>query len=133
MKRNSLIWISTLLLMLAGCSSDDDNIVVNHKLIVGEWEANHLSKNPFYADTGDMWKFTFNADGTGTCPFGTGTFRYEIEGDHITLHLTNTYAYYGRITFEYKIVSFSKDRMEWDEIPDENWGDNNMYLKFYRK
>ena len=115
-----------------GDSSDDDNIDVNQKQIVGEWEASHHSKNPQYYDTCDMWNFTFNADGTGTCPFGTKTFRYEIEGNHITLHLTNIETYYGRITFEYRIVNFSKDRMEWDEIPVDG-SDNSLYLRFSRK
>jgi len=113
-------------------SSDDDNIDVNQKQIVGEWEASHHSKNPNYGDTCDMWNFTFNADGTGTCPFGTKTFRYEIEGNHITLHLTNIETYYGQITFEYRIVNFSKDRMEWDEIPVDG-SDNSLYLRFSRK
>jgi hypothetical protein len=133
MKKRSFIWLSMLLLMLAGCSSDDDNNSDYSKLIVGEWEASHRSKNPKYGDTGGMWKFTFNADGTGSWPLATGSFRYEIEGNHITLHLTNIEAYYGRIIFEYNIISISKDNMEWDEIPDEKWGDNSLYLKFYRK
>ena len=119
--------------MLAGCSSsDDDKNQVITKLIVGEWEASHKSKNANYLDTGDMWKFTFNADGTGSGPFGTGTFRYIIEENRITLRLTNIDAYFGQITFEYKIVNFSKDRMEWDEIS-ANGNDNSLYLKFYRK
>lgn len=37
MKQN-LLWISALLLMLAGCSSDDD-ITTNDKIILGYWES----------------------------------------------------------------------------------------------
>jgi len=136
MKKKSLLWISAFLLMLAGCNNDDDNNNVdnvNPKLIVGEWMASHHSKNTNYGNTADMWIFTFNADGTGTCPIGTGTFRYEIEGSHITLQLTNIEAYFGQTVFEYNIVSFSKDQMEWDEIPNKYWSDNSLYLKFYRK
>ena len=38
MKKKSLLWISALLLMLAGCSSDDDEIT-NDKIILGYWES----------------------------------------------------------------------------------------------
>ena len=122
-----------LLLLLAGCSSDDDSYAVDSLSLIGKWEASHQSKNPKYADTADMWQFTFNLDGTGTGPYATKSFRYKINGNHITLHLQNIEAYYGQTVFEYNIVSFSKDRMEWDEIPNEHWGDNSLRLKFYRK
>ncbi len=38
MKKKSLLWISAFLLMLAGCSSDDD-ITTNDKIILGYWES----------------------------------------------------------------------------------------------
>lgn len=136
MKRKSILWISALLLMLAGCSSDDDNSNadnVNPKFIVGEWMASHHSKNPNSADTADMWDFSFNADGTGSWPLATRSFKYKIEGNRITLQLMNTEAYYGQTEFIFDIVSHSADRMEWDEIPNENWGNYGLYLMFYRK
>ena len=121
--------------MVAGCSDDEKDVVVSDKSIVGEWMASHHSVNPNYGDTADMWNFTFRADGTGTgSPFpATGAFKYEIDGNHITLRLMNTEAYYGRIVFEFKVVSISKDMMEWEEIPDKDWGDNSLYLIFRRK
>ena len=122
-----------LLLLLVGCSSDDGSDAADSLSLIGEWSASHQSKNPQYADTADMWNFTFNPDGTGTGPYATKSFRYKIDGNHITLQLQNTEAYYGQTVFEYHIVSFSKDRMEWDEIPNEQWSDNSKYLKFYRK
>lgn len=134
-RKNLLLWMSMLLLMLAGlssCSSDDD--IVN--LIVGEWEASHHRKNPNSADTADMWNFSFDADGTGKGPLSTRSFRYEIKGNRITLHLMNIEAYYsgyGQTEFVFNIVSISKDEMEWDEIPNGYWGNNSLYLKFYRK
>lgn len=130
MKKKSLLWISVLLLMsgmLCACSSDDDN-----EWVVGEWGAAHHSKNPQSYDTGDMWHFTFNADGTGSGSFGTKTFRYEIKGNHITLNLMNIDTYYGQTIFEFKIVSRSKNEMEWDEIPNDYWGNSGLYLKFNR-
>ena len=135
MNKKSIIWLCMLLLMSAGCSSDDDydSIIVNPKLIVGEWEASHQSKNPKYGDTADMISFKFNADGTGSSElFSTKSFRYEIEGNRITVHLTNTESYYGQIVFEYTIVKLSRDEMEWDEIPNEYWSDNSLYLRFSR-
>ena len=136
MKRKSLLWISALLLMLAGCSSDDDNSNadnVNPKFIVGEWTASHHSKNPNSVDTADMWDFSFNADGTGSWPLATRSFKYKIEGNRITLQLMNTEAYYGQTEFIFNIVSHSEDRMEWDEISNEYLGNYGLYLKFYRK
>ena len=47
MKKKSLLWISALLLILAGCSSDDDalnnEITINEK-ILGYWESTTSSK-----------------------------------------------------------------------------------------
>ena len=133
MKKKRLLWISVLLLMLTGCSSDDDNRNGDSKFIVGEWSASHHYKNPNSADTADMWDFTFNADGTGTGHIGTGSFRYIIEGNRITLRLMNVEAYYGQTEFIFNIVSHSEDRMEWNEIPNENWDNYGLYLMFYRK
>ena len=138
MKKKSLLWISALLLMLAGCSSDDENdsemVAVNPVMLVGEWDVSHKSMNPKYADTADLWFYSFMSNGTGFAkPLGTGSFRYELNGNRITLHLLNTEAYWGQTVFEYKIVSISNDMMEWEEIPEKNWGDNSLYLKFYRK
>ena len=128
MKKKRLLWLSALLLMLAGCSSDDDKT----NLIVGEWEASHHSKNPNYGDYANMWHFTFNADGTGSGSIGSGSFIYEIKGNRITLRLTNIEAYYGQLIFEYNIMRLSKNEMEWNEIPKEYWSDNSQYLKFKR-
>ena len=133
MSIRKLLSIGVLLLLLSGCSSDDDNDAVNSLSLIGEWEASHQSKNPNDADTADMWQYTFNSDGTGTGPYATKSFRYEINESHITLNLLNIESYYGQTVFEYDIVSFSKDRMEWDEVPDKHWGGNGKYLKFYRK
>ena len=136
MKRfKGIITVLLVVCLLSACSSDEEknDVVVNSKLLIGEWEASHHSKNHNYGDTADMWKFTFNSDGTGSGPYGTKDFRYEVNEDRITLHLLNIEAYYGQTEFYYKIVSISKDRMEWDEIPNEYGSDNSLYLKFYRK
>ena len=38
MKKKSLLWLSALLLMLAGCSSSDDDIEIKDNTILGYWE-----------------------------------------------------------------------------------------------
>ena len=115
------------------CSDFPSNENKDVYQIVGEWMASHHSKNPNSADTADMWDFTFNADGTGSWPLATGSFIYKIEGNRITLQLMNTEAYYGQTEFIFNIVSDAEDRMEWDEIPNEYWGNYGLQLKFYRK
>jgi len=115
------------------CSDFPSNENKDVYQIVGEWMASHHSKNPNSADTADMWDFSFNADGTGSWPLATRSFKYKIEGNRITLQLMNTEAYYGQTKFIFDIVSHSADRMEWDEIPNENWGNYGLYLMFYRK
>ena len=66
MSMRKLLSIGVLLLLLAGCNSDDDSDAVSPLSLIGEWSASHHSKNPKYADTADMWPFTFYPDGTGT-------------------------------------------------------------------
>lgn len=39
MKKNYILWISICLLMLAGCSSSDDEITINDENILGYWES----------------------------------------------------------------------------------------------
>lgn len=136
MKRRSILYLSVLLLILAGCSNDDDK-VNSYELadLIGEWDVAHSSNNPNVFDTDDMWFFHFNSDGTGTCTIATRTFRYEVSGKRVTLYFTNTESYYGQTVFEFNIESSSKDGMEWDEIPDKYWNNNGygLHLKFYRE
>ena len=39
MKKKSLLWISVLLLILAGCSNSDDEIAIYDRNILGYWES----------------------------------------------------------------------------------------------
>lgn len=39
MKKKSLLWISVLLLILAGCSNNDDEIAIYDRNILGYWES----------------------------------------------------------------------------------------------
>ena len=133
MKKKRILWLSVLLLMLAGCSSDDEgNGYVTPARLLGKWEAAHCSNNPNYLDTCDMWDFIFYADGTGCSDISTGQFRYEIKGHHIFLHFLGSETYYGQIEYEFEIESYSYDIMEWNEINRGYSGDNTIHLKFYR-
>lgn len=121
------------MMITVGCSSNDHTDILNPSLILGDWMASHHSTNPNYADTADMWDFTFNSDGTGSGPYVTRSFRYTVNGNRVTLNLMNTEGYYGQTVFVYEIVSLSKDRMEWNETTRDHVLDNSLYLKFYRK
>jgi hypothetical protein len=133
MKKKRLLWLSVLLLMLAGCSNDDEGSgYVTPTSLLGRWEAAHRSNNPNYLDTGDMWEFIFFADGTGHANISTGDFRYELKGNHIFLHFLGSETYYGQIEYEFEIESYSYDIMEWNEINRGYSGNNTIHLKFYR-
>ena len=139
MKKNLIFCLSALLMLVFGmssCSSDDEkdgDTVVNPFLLLGEWSASHQSMNPDYADTCDMWAFSFKADGTGTSELGTHQFRYELKDNHIVLHYqAQENVCFVQLDFEYEIASVSKDRMEWYLI-DSNSGNRVQYLVFYRQ
>ena len=137
MKKNLIFCLSALLMLVFGmssCSSDDEkdgDTVVNPFLLLGEWSASHQSMNPDYADTCDMWAFSFKADGTGTSELGTHQFRYELKGNHIILHYQANEIFDDQLDLEYEIASVSKDRMEWYLI-DTDSGNRVQHLVFYR-
>ena len=61
MKQN-LLWISALLLMLAGCSSDDD-ITIKEKNILGYWKSEATYNDPWglmFASNGEIkyWEYS---------------------------------------------------------------------------
>ena len=116
------------MMIIVGCSSDDNDVS-----IVGHWMASHHSKNPKYADTADMWDFTFKPDGTGIGPYDKKSFSYDVNGNRVTLTYKETEGNGEQIVFVYKIVSFSENKMEWDEIPQDSSRDNYLFLHFYRK
>ena len=126
-----------LVFCMSSCSNSDDekdnNMVVSPMLLLGEWSASHQNMNPDYADTCDMWAFSFKADGTGTSELGTHQFRYELKDNHIVLHYqAQENICFVQLDWEYEIASVSKDRMEWYLI-DSNSGNRVQYLVFYRQ
>jgi hypothetical protein len=140
MKKDLILCLSALMMLIIGisissCSSSDDekdnNTVITPILLVGEWSASHQNMNPDYADTCDMWPFSFKADGTGFVHC-TQQFRYELKGNHIVLHYqAQENVCFVQLDFEYEIASVSKDRMEWYLI-DSDSGNRMQHLVFYR-
>ena len=138
MKKNLILYLGAMLMLvfcMSSCSNSDDekdnNMVVSPMLLLGEWSASH--QNPDYADTCDMWAFSFKADGTGTSELGTHQFRYELKGSHIVLHYqAQENICFVQLDWEYEIASVSKDRMEWYLI-DSHSGNRVQYLVFYRQ
>ncbi len=139
MKKSFILCLGAMLMLAIGissCSSSDDekdnNTVITPILLVGEWLASHQNMNPDYADTCDMWEFSFKADGTGFVHC-TQQFRYELKGNHIVLHYqAQENVCFVQLNFEYEIASVSKDRMEWYLI-DSHSGNRVQYLVFYRQ
>ena len=139
MKKDLILCLSALMMLAIGissCSSSDDekdnNTVITPILLVGEWSASHQNMNPDYADTCDMWEFSFKADGTGFVHC-TQQFRYELKGNHIVLHYqAQENVCFVQLNFEYEIASVSKDRMEWYLI-DTDSGNRVQHLVFYRQ
>ena len=140
MKKNFILCLGAMLMLvfcMSSCSNSDDekdnNMVVSPMLLLGEWSASHQNMNPDYADTCDMWAFSFKADGTGTSELGTHQFRYELKDNHIVLHYqAQENICFVQLDWEYEIASVSKDRMEWYLI-DSNSGNRVQYLVFYRQ
>ena len=133
MKKICILCMSMLLLMLAGCSNDDEGSgYITPDSLLGKWEAAHRSNNPDYGDTADMWEFIFFADGTGVSDISTRQFKFELKGNHILLHFLGTETYYGQVEYEFEIESYSYDIMEWEEINRGYSGNNTIHLKFYR-
>ena len=139
MKKDLILCLSALLMLAIGissCSSSDDekgnNTVISPMLLLGEWSASHQNMNADYADTCDMWAFSFKADGTGFVHC-TQQFRYELKGNRIVLHYqAQENVCFVQLDFEYEIASVSKDRMEWYLI-DTDSGNRVQHLVFYRQ
>lgn len=139
MKKYFILCLGAMLMLvfcMSSCSNSDDekdNNMVSPMLLLGEWSASHQNMNPDYADTCDMWAFSFKADGTGTSELGTHQFRYELKDNHIVLHYqAQENICFVQLDWEYEIASVSKDRMEWYLI-DSNSGNRVQYLVFYRQ
>ena len=133
MKKKGFLWLGAFLLMLAGCSNDDEGSGdVTPTSLLGKWVAVHHNNNPDYVTSHDMWEFVFYADGTGLSEISTGQFRYELKGNHIFLYFLGSESYYGQIEYEFEIESYSYDIMEWNEINSGYSGNNTIHLKFYR-
>ena len=69
MEKVKVLWVCALLLLLAGCSSDDDNLTINDKNILGYWE-NETSVNGrgglLFISDGEIKYWGFSSTGNGS-------------------------------------------------------------------
>jgi heat shock protein HslJ len=97
MKKKSLLWISTLLLLMAGCSNDDD---LNESLLYNSWKLvsyGNESNTVLKEAEGFEYIISFGPDGTFTgWAYGNQMGgKYKCTGNNISLgHFDITQVYY---------------------------------------
>lgn len=118
MKKKSLLWISVLLLMLAGCSSDE--IAINDRNILGYWEL--VGENVWgtgglvFSSNGEIKSWTYgihSADDSGPRTYSEVPWGYFWFDDDGTLKLQNRKKDSAPNPDEmyYKVMSLTKDRL----------------------
>lgn len=118
MKKKSLLWISVLLLILAGCSSDE--ITINDRNILGYWEL--VGENVWgtgglvFSSNGEIksWNYGIHsADDSGPRTYSEVPWGYFWFDDDGTLKLQNRKKDSAPNPDEmyYKVMSLTKDRL----------------------
>ena len=118
MKKKSLSWIIVLLLMLAGCSSDE--ITINDRNILGYWEL--VGENVWgtgglvFSSNGEIkhWDYGIHsADDSGPRTYSEGHWGYFWFDDDGTLKIQNRKKDSAPNPDEmyYKVMSLTKDRL----------------------
>ena len=118
MKKKSLLWISVLLLMLAGCSSDE--ITINDRNILGYWEL--VGENVWgtgglvFSSNGEIksWNYGIHsADDSGPRTYSEVPWGYFWFDDDGTLKIQNRKKDSAPNPDEmyYKVMSLTKDRL----------------------
>ena len=118
MKKKSLSWISVLLLMLAGCSSDE--ITINDRNILGYWEL--VGENVWgtgglvFSSNGEIksWNYGIHsADDSGPRTYSEVPWGYFWFDDDGTLKIQNRKKDSAPNPDEmyYKVMSLTKDRL----------------------
>ena len=121
MKKKSLLWISALLLMLAGCSSsDDDEIAINDKNILGYWETTVENlwgiEGLVFASDGKIkfWQYSISsADDSGPRTYSEKHWGYFWFDDDGTLRIQDRPkgSNPNPDELEYKVMSLTEDRL----------------------
>lgn len=94
-----LLLVFTMIVVLSGCSNDDEGSKFNYdlNLLYGTWEVTHIAGLPISMVTSKTTTATFNTDGTysGKGYFGVGTGTYKAEGNVISCYIDgDLYAMY---------------------------------------
>ena len=118
MKKKSLLWISVLLLMLAGCSSSDDDITTNDKNILGYWESTGSIDGRcglLFASDGEIkyWEYSPIIGVTDNKQYFEQHWGYFWFDDDGTLEIQNRPKGSDPYPDEmyYKVMSLTKDRL----------------------
>ena len=121
MKKKSLLWISALVLMMAGCSSSDDEITINDKNILGYWEFLTVGYERgtgglFFVSNGEIkhWQYGIcSPDDSGPLTYSEQHWGYFWFDDEGTLEIQNRPKDSNPNPDElyYKVMSLTKDSL----------------------
>jgi hypothetical protein len=96
MKKKGVILLSMLLLMLAGCNSDDDEITIKDKNILGYWERESDKEwgtgGLVFSSNGEikLWEYAIrSADDSGPLTYSERFWGYFWFDDEGTIHIQN--------------------------------------------
>ena len=120
MKKKNVLWVCALLLLLAGCSNDDE-ITINDKNILGHWEL-IKSDNAWgtgglvFASDGEVkfWRYGISSDDdSGPLTYSEQHWGYFWFDDDGTIHMQNRPKGSDPNPDElyYKVTSLTKDRL----------------------
>lgn len=118
--KNYLLWISTLVLLVAGCSSSDDDITINDKNILGYWESTNESewgtRGLVFTSDGEIkhWEYAIHsADDSGPRTYSEQHWGYFWWDDDGTLEIQDRPKGSDPNPDEmyYKVMSLTKDRL----------------------
>ena len=115
MKKKSLLWIGAFLLILAGCSSSNDDITTNNKIILGYWESAGTidgRSGLLFTSDGEIkyWEYSIL---TGTGQYSEGRWGYFWFDDDGMLNIQDRPKGSDPNPDEmyYKVMSLTKDRL----------------------
>ena len=121
MKKKNVLWVCALLLLLAGCSCDDGDLVINDKNILGYWEnetSDYGKGGLLFTSDGEIKYWGFFSTGSysqlaDNKEYSEHHWGYFWLDDNGTLHIQNRPKDSDPNPDElyYKVMSVTKDRL----------------------